>query len=257
MADILAQDTTSKVYEPTIFDTALVAAIYKVNPFTGTIGPVFPEALMYVLARQQADGGWASTIDNFELGCILNSMAGLLALLQRRENTIKSPWSMDARIRISEEYLRTALKNWDPQGDAHLPDSLELVLELFKRLQKIGMVVHFPKKEKLEEIVQKYNGGSGPNNHFLVAIVPQKGGYKVQTQPHSRRDCGIGCSPAKTALFLIDTESYNEDYEIYLRSATQATNANGGVPAEFPMSLVETASVSVLVSAPIKREERH
>jgi hypothetical protein len=63
-------------------------------------------------------------------------MAGLLALLQMRENTTNSPKSMDARISGTEDYLRSALKSWDPQGDAHLPDSLELVLELFKRLQK-------------------------------------------------------------------------------------------------------------------------
>jgi hypothetical protein len=255
--DFLAQDTISEVYEATIFDTALVAAIYKENPLTGAVGPAFPEALIYVLAHQQPDGGWASTIENFEVGRILNSMAGLLALLRRRAYTTNSSRGMDARISCTEDYLRSALKSWEPQVDAHLPDSLELVLELFTRLQKAGMAVQFPKKAQLKEILQKRNARSGPKNHFLVAVVPQEGGYRVQTQPHARRDCGVGCSPAKTALFLIDPEDYNEDYEIYLRSAMEVTNANGGVPAVFPVSLVEIASVSGLFSTPIRNEGRH
>jgi hypothetical protein len=57
VADLLAQDTISEVYEAMILDTALVAAIYRENPLTETVGPVFLEALIYVLAHQQPDGG--------------------------------------------------------------------------------------------------------------------------------------------------------------------------------------------------------
>lgn len=246
MASILSQDAASAVYEPSIFDTALVASIYKTNPQDGTVSPVFPEALEPVLAHQRADGGWSSITDNFEIGCILNTMAGLLALMKAQapvpDNTPRP------RIASAEYFLRCALKKWDPRGDINLPAQLKLVVELFSRLEECGVVLHYPRRKDLEDLMRVWQGEGQPENHVLVSIVTQKEGYGIEVQPHSQRDCGVECSPAETALRLMSSDTYNENYEVYLRHAMEATKGDGCVPAVFPRSFVEAASVSIYVS---------
>jgi hypothetical protein len=244
LANVLTHDANPPVHGATIFDTALVAAIYRKNTMKGTVEHIFPEALGYVLARQQADGGWASEFENFDVGCILNSMAGLFALLKGQRYATASIKTARQRVTCAEQYLRRAFDKWAPQDTSVSPGQLRLVAELVKRLQECGIVLHFPKWKEFEETSRIRGRGDIPGNHVLVAIVPQNNGYNVEVQPHSARDCGVCCSPAETALCLIDAETYNEDYEHYIRVAMQATRTAGGVPAVFPMSLVEAASVS-------------
>jgi hypothetical protein len=239
-AHMLSQDNPSISYEPTLFDTALVAAIYRQNA-QGTMDLVFPEALKYVLARQQADGGWTSGMENFQVGCILNTLAGLYALL--RAQTHGPPSS---RVSAAKTYLQSALQAWDPADSSASPRQLRLVSNLLARLKTFDVVFAFPREKKLDDLMQVGAHKKRTNNHVFAAIVPPKQGHNVEVQPHSLRDCGVNCSPAETALALVHAETYKDDYEVYLQSAMQATGVDGGVPAVFPMSLVDVATVSYL-----------
>jgi hypothetical protein len=70
-------DDSTSSYEPTIFDTALVASLYCYQnqpledpglPLNGKPAACFPEAFRYLLTQQQADGGWDAGMSGFKIG---------------------------------------------------------------------------------------------------------------------------------------------------------------------------------------------
>ena len=63
---------------PTIYDTALVAMLFRTNVHDEAPRAIYPEAFRYLLDHQQTHGGW--TMGDFTLGTLLNTMAGLLVL---------------------------------------------------------------------------------------------------------------------------------------------------------------------------------
>ncbi|ORY03144.1 hypothetical protein BCR34DRAFT_573697 [Clohesyomyces aquaticus] len=207
IAKFLAQMSQANSYEPTFFDTALVAAIYK--------------------------------RDSFDVGIILNSMAGLNAVLSIATYGQETP---KVRIEKAKAFLHESLKKWDPRGDAHLPRSLELVLRLYNILKGAGVEVDFPRREELEEMIENQSLTTEPRGHSLVKISTENEGYRVKTHSHSSHDCGIHCSPSETALALLGTKGDSSDLETYLSTTYQATNGRG-IPSVYPTSLVEVSTV--------------
>lgn len=100
----------------TVYDTAWVSMVSKT--VDDDIYWLFPESFNHVLETQNLDGGWGRHDSGTDR--ILNSMAGLLALLWHRKHALYkgcgSP-SLDSRISRAACQLRRYLATWDPKSN--------------------------------------------------------------------------------------------------------------------------------------------
>lgn len=98
-------------FTPSIYDSAWMSMVYKNQ--NSEQGWMFPQCFQYVLSLQQPDGAWpgfSSLVDG-----ILSTAASLLALLNRRERTLRENDQGDISQRIERAIkgLQNLLQGWD------------------------------------------------------------------------------------------------------------------------------------------------
>ncbi|PSN61439.1 hypothetical protein BS50DRAFT_680871 [Corynespora cassiicola Philippines] len=252
-------------YPVSTFDTALAASLRKsldhsesiTDGFNGDI-LLFPKAFTWLLSRQQGHGGWDVGVESFDLDCILNAMAGLLALVKFRKGAISSssiPFrSLDARIAKARQYLDERLKEWDPEADVRRA-AISLVKRLASLLKKEDVELPFLKKSILNQVTLHaplQNGNVSNKRKFdtatpLSSRQPCIGGNELVKAESEKDSSGVDSSPALTALHILETGSYHEGYTTYLQKSMAAAGDNG-MPASFPLTLLERALYSNAVA---------
>lgn len=237
---------------PTIYDTAWVAMLSRTTASTGNRELVFPQSFQYLLDHQQANGGWE--MRDFKLGTILNTLAGLLAILKRKkhlsleQNDVAA--SLNLRATKATDFLRRQLATWDPKSDEHF-DSIILAPVLLAMLRAED--IHFDfrgsaelDKRRSERLCRAESSPQQSINTFDPKLdyvrcdmgsLPRRLG-KVDSSE------GIACSPSSTAAFMLHYEGWSEEYEAYLSAAVNSTRTSGGVPSLFPPSFTEPVYVS-------------
>jgi hypothetical protein len=238
-------------YVATIFETAMVASMDISFPMrspddvsASTKALRFPEAFKWVLAHQKAHGGWDAQVENSLLDCILNTIAGLLALLnfEKNQNTgLDVPFrSLATRIRKAQEYLDEKLQTWDPESDAHRM-SIQLIPRLVKLLRAQKIHVPFLKRDALDEAVMGALS-CHETTMALSTLYSWKKDFEMEDPKFEKSRYGIMCSPSATALHMLETGTLDEDYVVYLQGAMEATGGRGS-PAMMPANLMEKALV--------------
>jgi len=236
---------------PTIYDTALVAMLSRTKTDSAATELVYPESFQYLLDHQQVDGGWA--MRDFRLGTILNTLAGLLAIVKRPRSLsggLENAAALDLRATKATEFLREKLTAWDPKSEAHL-DSIVLVPALLAMLRAENIHFQFQGSAQLEnqrmERLRRAEPASPQGNGFdprLFYLETYMDAVEFQRSEATESYHGISCSPSSTAAFLLGSNVWSEEYESYLSAAIKATGTRGGVPSLFPPSCIEAAYVS-------------
>lgn len=187
---------------------------------------------------------------------ILTSMAALLTL---RKHAL-APGPNDGvredllmKMYRGAAFIQTQLQTWDVESTAHVGFEL-LVPSLLDDLEQEGLFFDFPGREVLLKIKNKkmakfqtemlYSKKNITTAlvHSLEAFVGKIDFDKVA---HHKVHGSMMGSPASTAAYLIDSSSWDDEAEGYLRNVITAGpgKGNGSVPSAFPSSLFEISWV--------------
>lgn len=248
----LYTDDSPQQCRPAIYDTALVAMLSRKATNDGTTELVYPESFQYLLDHQQVHGGWV--MRDFTLGTVLNSLAGLLAIVKRRKSLSDkhkdAAASLDLRITKATDFLQGQFATWDPRSNVHYR-SVILVPALLAMLRAENIHLHCGGSAKIErqriESLHTLGSVSSQRNGFNLAVYfleAHMDAAKSLPPEANASHHGISCSPSSTAAFLLGTKAGNEECEAYLSAAIKATCTSGGVPSLFPLSDTEVAYVS-------------
>ena len=258
LLDELANDFNSVYglgsFTVSAYDSAWVSLVVKEDD--GRKRWLFPTTFSYVLETQSSDGGWHS--DRSELDGILNTMAGLLSLEKHRALPLLSegePWvGLDDRISRATSYLRHALRSWNVNGSKHVSFEI-LVLALLDLLAELGLVFEFKGREHLLEIRNEkmakfdpticYGNSASTALHSLEAFT---GIIDFDRIRHRKVFGSMMASPASTAAYLMNSSTWDEKAEAYLRYVILAGTgkSSGGIPSAFPTTLFEITWVRIL-----------
>ncbi|KAI2472650.1 hypothetical protein F4781DRAFT_382493 [Annulohypoxylon bovei var. microspora] len=258
LARLAAQCSTSQGFgtmSASVYDTAWLSMIRKptVSSLDGTW--LFPECFEFILAQQLPSGGWESYATL--LDGILNTAAALLSL-KRHSRTNPDNRDLLLRIQKAEAALRQMLHVWD----VHLTDQVGfeiLVASLLDHLEQEGVSLDFPqlgvlralRDAKLAKLpLSKLCQAPSTLYHSLEAFI---GHVDFDSIHHWREANGsMMASPASTAAYLMNTSSWDDEAEMYLRSVLHRPNnpSSGGVPCAWPTTIFEVSwVVSTLASA--------
>ena len=236
----------------TIYDTAWVSMVSKtIDEDTYWL---FPESFNYVLDNQNPDGGWGR--HESETDRILNTMAGLLALLWHRKHSLYkgcgNPF-LDSRISRAECQLRKYLANWDPKSSDRV--DFEIICSaMFDYLSNQNIHIDFPGENVLASLNQKKQAKLNLNQlyshppvqlpiiHCLEAFA---GKVDFDSVGHHISGEGMMASPSSTAAYLIYGSTWDDEAENYLRRAMLhgAGKGHGSFPSIFPSTTFELSGV--------------
>lgn len=219
------------------YETAWVA---RVRHPTLPDALAFPDALQWLLQRQQADGSWGPSYPFAPLP----TLAALVALCAA---PVPTP-QMRHAIAQAEAYLREILPAWSPER-VDTPFIEFLVSPLLADLAKMGR--HFAiadgptlikrAQEKLRYIpLTSLYAGVSTLTHALEALGANLDFARLQ--PHQPMFGGYGYSPAATASTLLYGR-WDQRAAQWLQhlSAQRFDGIAGGMPSAHPSDVYETA----------------
>jgi len=237
-------------FSAAIYDTAWVAMVEKVDESTGERRPLFPECFQYLLDTQLSDGTWKAY--SCDLDGILNSMAALLAL-KRRSASLKTPdTELEARCARAQAALQRLMKSWDV-GSCDRVGFEIIIPALLRLLQDVGVVIEFPARDALMQLCDAktaklypllYGGSQSTLIHSLEAFAGKLHYDKVKH--HASPYGAMLASPSSTAAYLIYSDKWDHQAEIYLQQVVDAGGRKGGVPSAFPTTIFELSWVRLL-----------
>jgi hypothetical protein len=259
LVDSLAENcrkcTPVSTMSVSIYDTAWVSIVYK--HLDAGIEWLFPESFVYLLDHQRPDGSWST--ESCNLDGILNTLAGLLALLTHREcgaglNT-DLPTDIDSRIQRAKAWLDSQLEHWDPRSCDSV--GFEVLIPTFIRLlQNRGIVFPFPQLKALSMMAQKkmsklklstiYAGQQTTILHSIEALI---GIVDFDKLAHLKVGGSMMGSPSATAAYLMNTSTWDNEAEQYLREVFNRGQGcgSGAFPSAFPSDIFEITWVSLNV----------
>lgn len=230
-----------------IYDTAWVSMVSK--DVDGVRHWLFPEAFQHIVDAQAKDGSWESY--SSQVDGILNTMAALLAFVshQNADNFSYSvlPPDIDARILKAQDSLRHQLQTWDVRSCVHVGFEI-LVPALLRMLEQYNIVCQFPGRTHLLQLNQEklsrfqpeifYENIQVTALHSLEAFI---GTIDFNRIKHHLKDGSVMASPSSTAAYLMNTSTWDDESEIYLRNTIieGAGKGNGSVPCAFPTTFFE------------------
>ena len=236
-----------------IYDTAWLAMITKSE--NGKPRWLFPESFKFLLHEQMSNGQWkayASVVDG-----ILNTTAGLLALKKHQNQPAtlgieKPPTDLESRISKARSQVEKMLRSWDVMSTRNVGFEI-IVPALLEYLNQDGMTFSFPGQEALESLRSAklakidpavlYSSRATSLLHSLEALIGRVDFDRVSHHIHGG---SMMASPSSTAAYLINTTTWDNEAESYLREVIQNAGSDkaGGVPCALPTSIFETGWVS-------------
>ncbi|PTB66981.1 Ent-kaurene synthase [Trichoderma citrinoviride] len=251
-----------------IYDTAWLAMIRDPDDPGRWL---FPESYSYLLLHQAEDGMWptyASPIDG-----ILNTLAGLLALLKHRKSDtigIESPlvetWDdVPKRVDKARRALQSALNAWDVNQTLHVGFEM-LVPGLLRQLAEEGVVFDFDGQAALTALYQKKLArlhpdmlASSQQTTLLHSLEALAGVFDFGLpRHHCSAYGGMLGSPASTAAYLMHAPSWDVRAQSYLENVVRGYGSCGGVPSGFPTPVFEISwTVSTLLGSGFSLDDFH
>jgi hypothetical protein len=232
-----------------IYDTAWVSMVSK--PVEGKQAWLFPTSFTAICEAQKGDGGWegTDTIDE-----IVNTLACLVSLKQHAKVDKDEGSDLQDRIDRAIQFLSNRLSEWDIEATDRV--AFEILLpSLLDLLALEGLNLPFPTVERLRRLKQqkiskidvqllyKY-----PTTmlHSLEAFI---GVIDFDKVAHHLSGGSMMASPSSTAAYLMNTSTWDEAAEQYLRDAVEngRRNGEGMVTNVFPISTFEFAWVFHLI----------
>lgn len=211
---------------------------------------VFPESFEYLLGSQQTDGGWQAY--KCEIDGVMNTVAGLLALLRHQSNPGQIEEDMEPsighRILQASKALKKELNLWHVGATLHVGFEI-LVPKMLAMLEEYGFLFVFSEKATLLDLRDQKLARFRPEKlyqkeqtsalHSLEAFV---GDIEFDKLKHHIRLGSMLASPASTAAYLMCAESWDTAAEMYLRQVIHDGPGvkSGGVPSAFPSTYFET-----------------
>lgn len=236
--------------KPTVYDTAWISMLSKPNE-SGTSEWLFPESFQFLLDHQQVNGGWATCGSKTDK--ILNNLAAVLAL----KTHLRSPGPcqagfvsvLESRLSTSLEFLQSEIHDWEPEACAHVGFEILIPAHL-SLLEREKINVKFPAYSRLMAL-QKGSLASleldilyGQEKSLLLYLLEAFIGLlDFEKLRHHKVHGGMMHSPSATAAYLMGLQGWDDESELYLRNAIQATGTLGGVPNVFPYNKLEGGSV--------------
>ena len=252
----LAQDTTKESslgsMSTTVYDTAWVSMISKV--VDGERKWLFPECFRFVLDANLLEGSYGP--HRSEISDVLNALAALLALKAHYEAAQGKechdlPVDIWSRMGKLVSFLEIKLREWKVEESNHVGLEI-LVPALLALLEKEGIYFQFPGRKALFLLRDKklakfdarclYGQESTTLVHSLEAFVGELDFDRVSQ--HKFLGSMMG-SPSSTAAYLINTSTWDDEAEAYLRNviASGHGRGSGGVPTVIPTPIFELAWV--------------
>ncbi|OCK76819.1 hypothetical protein K432DRAFT_264366, partial [Lepidopterella palustris CBS 459.81] len=239
-----------------IYDTAWASMVFKAHD--AEAGWLFPESFLFILDHQLTDGSWPS--ESCDLDGILNTLAGLLALLIHREKGAGTnsdvPQDLLSRISKATVWLERKLEHWDPSACDSVGFEV-LIPSLTRLLQNHGIVFPFPRLKALAMMGEKkmsklkmsaiYSGQQATILHSVEALV---GRIDFDKLAHLKVGGSMMGSPSATSAYLMYSSAWDEEAESYLRDVFQRGqgHGSGGFPSAFPSEVFEiTWTLSTLL----------
>lgn len=240
-----------------VYDTAWVAMIDKVDKESGVSRILFPECLQFLLDSQMPDGSWddeSSRPSSDPLDGILHTLAALLAL-KTRCHLAHQPWSaaeLESRCRRATLALRHALSKWSVGSSQRIGFEVT-VPSLLCLLEAEGIDLAFDGRGPL---VAAYNDKIGklcaavcePNEstlaHYLEIFAGRLDYDRVKH--HLSPSGHMMASPSSTAAYLIHASTWDDKAEQYLHKVVETVGAgqgSGRVPTVFPTTVADIAWV--------------
>jgi hypothetical protein len=259
MAHELVNELTGRLFtphgissmSPSIYDTAWVSMIAKPGKFDGKSQWLFPEAFNYLLENQCSDGGWGKNATQTD--GLLNTMAAQLSMMKHRDACIAEPGTitliadLDARIKKACHFLQSLFSAWDVESSVHVGFEI-LIPALLSILEADGPKLNFPGRKSLMALNKKklskfdpeilYTNQRTTLIHSLEAFV---GLIDFDRVRHHIVSGSMMASPSSTAAYLMNSSTWDEEAEVYIRSAISFSSGNGsgGVPSAFPTTIFE------------------
>ncbi|KAF2477643.1 Ent-kaurene synthase, partial [Lindgomyces ingoldianus] len=234
---------------PATYDTAWVAMTEKKGE-DGRIRTLFPEAYDYLKATQSEDGSWAA--ETSDADGIINTLAALLALKRQERQYEAARADNERRCRAAEDSLRRLLGKWDLDATDRV--GLEVLVPNLLRLLEIeGVQFDFPSRKPLMALNAAKLATLGPILtspvqttliHTLEAFVGTLDFDKVKQ--HKMPNGSMLASPSSTAAYLMNSTTWDNDAEAYLRTVFEQQTVignKGGFPSAFPSPIFEISWV--------------
>lgn len=253
LAEQCNQDKGFGSFSISIYDTAWLAMIRA----PGQPGRwLFPESFSYLLLSQTKEGMWptyASPIDG-----ILNTLAGLLALVKHRKSDVEdldsthsaSRWDLPSRIEKARRALELALDHWNVNQTLHVGFEM-LVPSLLSQLGEEGLFFQFEGRSALFTLHQKKLSTFIPD--IVISPQPTTLLHSLEAlvgvvdfgllKHHCTEYGGMFGSPASTAAYLLYSPEWDSRAQTYLENVIRSYGSSGGVPSGFPTPIFEVSWV--------------
>ncbi|PWY93642.1 hypothetical protein BO94DRAFT_615056 [Aspergillus sclerotioniger CBS 115572] len=233
----------------TVYDTARVALVTK--PLKGERQWLFPESFRYILSTQADDGSWPSCSGS-QIDGVLSTAAALLALLRHRRQPLQllgDTDDLDSRITRAIATLRDRLAAWDVMTINYVGFEMIVpaILDLLEK-EDASLAFEFDGKATLLDIHKAKMSRFEPSlvydkrlmtvTHSLEALI---GKIDFDRLVHHKVLGSMFASPSSTAAYLMNTSTWDDEAEAYLRYAIKGSvgQGSGGVPGVFPTTNFE------------------
>ncbi|KAF2728061.1 hypothetical protein EJ04DRAFT_556991 [Polyplosphaeria fusca] len=226
-------------FSPALYDSAWLSMVY-----TRDGASRFPQCFAHILASQKEDGTWTSY--GSQIDGILNTLAALLAMFERRKRIPTEIDALDGKINSAKSGLHRLLEEWDVESTVHVGFEI-LVTSILRQLQSFGVQFAFPGRALLESVyerkMQKFSPRMVYGTHQMTILHSVEALAGViefdMIKHHCTKETGIMASPAATAAYLIYSTEWDVRAEHYLESVLSAYGNSGEVPSAFPTPIFE------------------
>lgn len=212
---------------------------------------LFPECFDFILKSQLPSGAWGSYAS--QVDGILNTSAALLALRKHmRADPGNSDWA--ERSRTAGLALTELLDDLDISAVDQVGFEI-LIIQHLELLADEGVCVNAPNLDVLKQIrlekLSKIPLGSlhkirSTLHHSLEAFVGSEVDFNGLSRWLEPNGSMMG-SPSSTAAYLMNTSSWDESAEAYLRNVVYngPGQGDGSVPCAWPTSTFELSWVRI------------
>lgn len=234
-----------------VYDTAWVSLVVK--EVDGEKQWLFPESFSYLIQTQSDDGSWTAATPVSQIDGILNTAASLLSLQRHRTQPLNTAShvlaGIEDRIQRAGSSLALQLQDWNVAETAHVGFEMIVpaLLDLL-RAEDASAVSSFAGEKVLRQIYDAkmmrfkpeilYGNKPLTALHSLEAFTTM---VDFDRLAQHKAGGSMMASPSSTAAYLMNTSSWDDEAEAYLRNVLRrgAGRGSGAVPSAFPSMYFE------------------